>query len=60
MTTRQRVIAALLLGFILGAVPATPLVLLSSFTEDRPAFWLWPFFGFAFALCAYPATKAKF
>lgn len=40
-----RAVMSWLVGMFIGALPACPILVMSSFSEDRPAFWIWPFFG---------------
>ncbi len=46
-----KIIGSFIVGAIIGAVPAMFIILISSFSEDRPAFWIWPVFA---AVCAVP------
>lgn len=41
----DRLLLCLFLGAFEGCIPALPLMLMSSFADDKPAFWLWPFFS---------------
>jgi hypothetical protein len=56
----DRITLSLMFGFVVAVIPAVPLILLMSLVEDRPPFWLWPFFGIFFSLIAYPATRSSY
>lgn len=45
-----RTATCLFAGMLGGAIPALPLMMLSTMFQDRPAFWLWPVFGLLFAV----------
>jgi hypothetical protein len=49
----KRVIFSIVLGTMIGALPSLPLVVITSFTEDQPSFWIWPFYSTIFAIIVF-------
>jgi hypothetical protein len=54
-----RILFSVITGMVLGALPALPLFLISSFVDDRPNLWFWPLFGGVFTIVIFFSPAAK-